>query len=233
MVKSKQQRRTQSGQAIAEGAVSMVFILMGIILGVILLMCTGFALNYKAKIQHVASQASAFVQAKKYWVGTIRDDYNEAAAFDKGRLVANHLLELLGMPAAEEVSFETVKIDGVDYVKTTIVCRNLAIPGAGILPSCIELRESSVSVDHSEDCWGYAMICVRNEHSGRDFLVPCFGYSRLTPRGAGAITYGNIRLCSVKGDAYAHGVKINGVTIDSPVKQHINNSPAPVVAVFE
>jgi hypothetical protein len=233
MLKSRQTIRKAHGQGLVEGSVGLILVTMGIVLGTILLMCTGFAINYKAKLQHVAEQASAFVQSKKYWIGTVRDDYNEASAFEKGKQVANEMLGLMGLPAAEQVTFETVKIDGIDYIKTTISCSNLAIPGAGILPSFIRLQESSVSVDHSEDCWGYAMICVRNEHSGRDFLVPCFGYSRLTPKGAGDITYGNIRLCSVKGDAYALGVKMNGVTIDSPVKQHIGGSPAPVKVVFE
>ncbi|MBY0358360.1 MAG: hypothetical protein K2W82_10200 [Candidatus Obscuribacterales bacterium] len=198
--------RNCRGQGIIEGTVGLIMVITGIVMGVVLLLCTGFAVNYKQKLGFVAQEVSAYVQGRGDWLGTTRPDYSPSAVQTEAAAVANELLEQFGLPPYSNIRFDESRVGNHRYCKVTLTINQLQIPGAGILPSMISMSETGAAVDHSSDCWGYAQIRINGQMGNAGIVVPIVGYTlRNQPFNMGG-PYG----CTPRGASYTAGYMLQG-----------------------
>ncbi|MBY0356610.1 MAG: hypothetical protein K2W82_01305 [Candidatus Obscuribacterales bacterium] len=206
--------RNSRGQGLIEGAVGLVLIVTGIVLGTVLLLCTGYALNYKQKLAFVAHEVSAYVQSRGDWLGCTRPDYNPQKVQEEARQVADELMESLGMGAASDVTFTETTVGSNRYCRVTVTADRLQIPGAGILPNFIGLSETGASVDHSGDCWGYAWLRVNGTGSNRGVLVPVLAITGLNQN----FDESSPLSCKVRGASLNCAFSLNGQVASSILK---------------
>jgi hypothetical protein len=170
-------RNNALGQGIVEGTVGLMLVVAGIVLGTLLLMCTGFAVNYKTKLAVVAQETSGYVQGRQMWIGTLRPDYNPTKIREEAKDVANELLKRFGMPPFSKIQFKETTTGENRFCEVSLTVDKLRIPGGGILPSFISLTETGVSINNSETCWGYAQLRINGANSNAGIVVPCIGFA--------------------------------------------------------
>lgn len=101
--------RSDRGQAIAEGAVIGIFMTILSTLLLLLLLNTAILGGYDYKLRIVATEAARNIDSSRFWLGMPRDDYNEVSAKGNARVLADSLLDALGLP--HTTTFEITTTD--------------------------------------------------------------------------------------------------------------------------
>jgi hypothetical protein len=180
--------RNKKGQAIIEGAVVLWLITFLVVMGVLLILFTGFALYYKIKMSFVAQQVAAFMQNRANFIGVPRPVGTGPGQFDlsgttvQAKALGNTLLTKFGLPAVSDDAITIVQPSGGSSIwEVTIVEDKIPIPfGGGFVPAIIKLSETGLSVENTQDLFAYSLITVVDPQGGpsRGMVVPVMAFTQ-------------------------------------------------------
>jgi hypothetical protein len=151
--------RVSSGQAMAEMAASLVIGIPIAVALVFLILDVVFMGTYLYKIQIAAEEAAKTIEGQKYWLGMPRPDFNQDQANNSAQLVADAVLNKLGLPASSGINVEESTVTGSNGVpvtlsKVTVTVNQLAVPG-GYIPT---FAMSAAGVSTTADTYVYRAL---------------------------------------------------------------------------
>lgn len=135
----------QRGQALVEGAVSLVLIVALMIGGILLVLGSYFALSYKTKLAYVVAEGAKAGTDTGYFLGARRKDYSEAQMLINARNKVNTALIAFGLSAARPGNLvaSVVTRNGVRGTQISLRHDQLGVISGGLLPSNIILTEQA------------------------------------------------------------------------------------------
>ncbi|MBY0359344.1 MAG: hypothetical protein K2W82_15185 [Candidatus Obscuribacterales bacterium] len=141
MIKLKRDRRR--GQALVEGAVSLVIIVALMIGGILVILGSYFALTYKTKLAYAVAEGAKASTNYGYFLGAKRKDYSDAQLVMMARDKVNNALVAFGLSAAKpgNLAIAMVTRNGVEGVQVDLKHDQLGVISGGLLPANITLSE--------------------------------------------------------------------------------------------
>ncbi len=146
--------RTAVGSGILEGVVGLQLVTIGTVLMVMLLINVSLVTSYCWKLQVIAAETARFVQKQQYWIGVERPDFDRVTAMAQARVLANSLLNRLGLPNASRIDivFDGA-IPGLPNMLTSVVTVTITIdrlPTIGrIFVPFISMSGTGISAEES------------------------------------------------------------------------------------
>lgn len=138
-------RRNKNGQAIIEGTVALVLITAAVVAGTLLIIGSGLAVYYKAKISYAAGVGAKHGAQGKRWLGATRPNYSNSKLNTEVTNAVNACLMGMGLPAAKagHITATETTINNIQGLQVTVQEDGLGIISGGLLPSTISLSETA------------------------------------------------------------------------------------------
>lgn len=173
----KRATRTARGQALAEGAVALMFITMLAIASILLLIGTATLLYYKLKIAYVADTATVTAVQGRYWLGAQYPYplYDPADVEKKTKDQANSMMQQFGFASTPHV---TVDQSSIKLAAVKIDAAGLPLIAGDILPSSIALNEVAARPyiqRHPIGVFGLTLDIFGLSSVGKGLYFPSYG----------------------------------------------------------
>lgn len=137
--------RSKRGQALIEGAASLMLITIVIVSGVLLIIGSGLAVYYKSKLALAAAAGAQYAGQGAYFLGARRNDYSDDQLQADVTNAVNAVLTGEGLPAARagNVVARSTTRNGIAGMEVRVEEGGLEIISGGLLPATITLSESA------------------------------------------------------------------------------------------
>lgn len=177
---NKKFKRDQRGQALIEGAVSLVLITMLVVGGTLLIIGTGLAIYYKAKLAYAAQIGAKTGGEGKYWLGAPRPNYSNTRMLTDVRNAVNAALIGLGLPRAADgkIDARETTVNGVHGVQVSVEESGLEIISGGLLPPTLTMTETAFypySINDPIGVLGLSVEGVGSAQNGIGMFIPVYG----------------------------------------------------------
>ena len=171
------------GQALVEGTALMV-LFIGLFVGLLILFVNiSIVVSEQQKIQVAATQASQYIMGQRYWLGSMRTDYDASKAAAGARLVADQVLAALKLPASSSFSTaDTLSVNGITVTAVTLSVNRLPLLNGGFLS--FPMAASSASSTAQDITQGWRAVSIQcadpinplDQTQWRTMMVPCYDY---------------------------------------------------------
>ena len=171
--------RKQSGQALAESAVSLVMFSIIFVLVAAFAVNTYYYMSYMSRMESVAAQAAKVFEGNKYFLGMIRQSFDATKASDNALSTAKSMASTIGLPEPSSVTFDDTN---PDFVVCTMQVP-LTVPFAlSSFPPLLTLTAKGIAANSSDSTNPPAVFAIQapsteSGHTGDmvGAMMPAYG----------------------------------------------------------
>ncbi|MBX9669296.1 MAG: hypothetical protein K2X93_16850 [Candidatus Obscuribacterales bacterium] len=227
----------ERGQGLVEGVCgSIVLVTVFCLLAMLATNLFAFGV-YSQKVQVIANAAAKNFNDGHYWLGARRRDWNRARAEVRGRALVDRLINELGLPPAQEVTFHGVEGPDFAYTECNVRIAGLRLPFASenIFPTLVGVSASGYSADSSYPPYAQLTVWIppfessthpegRNlSNNWRVAALPAWGFANCTGQptegGLSPSASGAEGGALPGGEMYHYGLVARGYGCDVKIKK--------------